>query len=77
MVSVVWSAVCVVVAVAVVVVVVVVCVCGVVPCVDSRRHRLYIQNVPVYAGNTRTCFSTCACVAGTHGDVLNVHTEAF
>ena len=38
--------------------------------------RVYIQNVPVYGGNTRTCVSTCARVAGIHGDVLNVHTEA-
>ena len=29
------------------------------PCVDSKRLRVYIKNVPVYAGNTRTCFSTC------------------
>ena len=35
------------------------------------------KNVPVYAGNTRTCFSACARVAGIHGDVLNLHTEAF
>ena len=39
--------------------------------------RVSIENVPVYAGNTRTSFSTCAGVAGIHGDVLNVHTEAF
>ena len=38
------------------------------PCVHSKR--------PVYAGNTRTCFSTCARGAGTHGEVLNVHTES-
>ena len=44
------------------------------PCVDSTRLRVYIQNVPVYASNTRTRFSTCARVAGTHGDVLNLHT---
>ena len=31
----------------------------------------------MYAGITRTCVSTCARVAGTHGNVLNVHTEAF
>ena len=30
----------------------------------------------VYAGTTRTCFYTCARGAGSHGDVLNVHTEA-
>ena len=33
------------------------------------------QNVPVYADTTRTCVSTCARGAGTHGDVLNLHTE--
>ena len=64
--SVVWSVVCVVVAVAVavavVVVVLVVCVCvrcGVARCkplcVDSKRARVYYQNVPVKAGTTRTC----------------------
>ena len=41
------------------------------PCVGSRTSRVYIQNVPVYAGTTRTCVSTCARGAGTHGDVLN------
>ena len=30
------------------------------PCVDSNRLRVYIQNVSVYAGTTRTCVSTCA-----------------
>ena len=39
---------------------------------------MYIQNVPVYAGNTRTCFSTCARAhterfGRTHGDVLDGH----
>ena len=33
-----------------------------------------IQNVSVYAGTTRTCVSTCARGAGTHGDVLDGHT---
>ena len=47
------------------------------PCVDSKRLRVYIQNVPVYSGNTRTCLTTFARVAGIHGDVLNIHTEAF
>ena len=28
-------------------------------------------------GTTRTCGNTCACGAGTHGDVLNLHTEVF
>ena len=41
------------------------------------RLRVYIRNVPVYAGTTRICFSTCARGAGTHGYVLNIHTEAF
>ena len=47
------------------------------PCVRSKRVRVYVQNVPVYAGTTRTCVSTGARGAGTHADVLNVHTEAF
>ena len=41
----------------------------------KKRLRVYIQNVPVYAGTTRTCVETCARGAGTHGDVLNPHTE--
>ena len=49
------------------------CVCGVVWHVENLR--VCIQNVPVYAGNTRTCFSTCARGAGIHGDVLKGHTE--
>ena len=43
-------------------------------CGFKKRLRVYIQNVPVYAGTTRTCVSTCARGASTHGDVLNVHT---
>ena len=39
--------------------------------------RVYIQNVPVYAGTTRTCVETCARGAGIHEDILNVHTETF
>ena len=39
--------------------------------------RVSIQNVPVCTGTTRTCVSTCARGAGTHGDVLNVHTGIF
>ena len=35
---------------------------------------MYVQNVPVYTGTTRTYVSTCARGAGTHGDVLNVQT---
>ena len=45
-------------------------------CVDSKRLRVYVQNVPVCTGTTRTCVSTCARVARLHGDVLNVDTEA-
>ena len=37
--------------------------------------RVLIQNVPVCTGTTRTCL--CARGAGTHGDVLNQHTEAL
>ena len=40
----------------------------------QERLRVYVQNVPVYASTTRTCVETCARGAGTHGDVLNVHT---
>ena len=53
-----------------------VCVCLCVWCA-VRVAPPCIQNVPVYAGTTRTCASTCARGAGKHGDVLNVHTEAF
>ena len=44
------------------------------PCVDSKRLHVYIRNVPVCTGTTRTCVETCARGAGTHGDVLNAHT---
>ena len=40
----------------------------------QNASRLYIQNVPVCTGTTRTCVSTCARFAGTHGSVLNLHT---
>ena len=36
------------------------------PCVHSKR--------PVCTGTARTCVSTCARGAGTHGEVLNPHT---
>ena len=45
------------------------------PCVHSTRLRVYVQYVPVCASTTRTHVSTCARGAGTHGDVLNPHTE--
>ena len=39
------------------------------PCVRSRRLRVYRENVRV--------FRTCGRFPGTHGGVLNAHTEAF
>ena len=47
------------------------------PCVHSKRLRVYVQNVTVCTRTTRTCGNTCARGGGTHGDVLNVHTQAF
>ena len=41
----------------------------------KTRLRVYVQNVSVCTGRTRTQVSTCARGAGTHGGVLNVHTE--
>ena len=43
----------------------------------QKSLRVYIQNVLVYASTTRTCVETCARGAGTHVDVLNVHTGTF
>ena len=42
-----------------------------------ERLRVYIQNVSVFAGTTCTCVETCARGAGTHGEVLSVHTGRF
>ena len=42
----------------------------------QKRLRVYIQNVPVCTGTTRTCSNTRARGAGIHEDVLNGHTEA-
>ena len=39
--------------------------------------RVYIQNVPVWRGTTLACVTTCGRGAGTHGGVLNLHTEVF
>ena len=36
---------------------------------------MYVHNVPVSTGTTRTHVSTCARGAGIHGDVLDVHTR--
>ena len=38
-------------------------------CVRSKRS--------VSTDNTSTCVNTCGCGAGTHRDVLNVHTGTF
>ena len=38
------------------------------PCVRSKCPR-------VYRHHAHTCFNMCARGAGTHGDILNVHTE--
>ena len=45
-------------------------------CVRSKL-RVYVQNVSVCAGTTPACVTTCGLGAGTHGDVLNLHTEVF
>ena len=39
------------------------------PCVRSERPSVYWQQAHM--------FHTCGLGAGTHADVLNVHTEAF
>ena len=36
---------------------------------------MYVQNVPVCTGTTRTHVSTCARGAGIHGEVLDVNTK--
>ena len=47
------------------------------PCVRLKNLRVWSQNVPVCTGTTPACGNTCARGAGTHGDVLNLHTEVF
>ena len=47
------------------------------PCVRPKNLRVLIQNAPVCAETTPACGDTCARGAGTHGDVLNLHTEVF
>ena len=49
-------------------------VCGV---AHRKNLRVQIQNVTVCTGTTRTCVTTCGRGVGTHGDVLNLHTEIF
>ena len=41
----------------------------------GKPPSVYIQHASVCTGKTPAC--SCGRVAGTHGDVLNVHTEAF
>ena len=43
----------------------------------QNARRLYFENVPVCAGTTPARGNTCVCGAGTHGDVLNLHTGFF
>ena len=43
----------------------------------QKRLRVYVQNVPVCTGTTPACVTTCGRGAGTHGDVLILHTEGF
>ena len=50
---------------------------GKTPVCRLKTPPCVVQNVPVYAGTTRTCGETCARFASIHGDVLNVHTEVF
>ena len=48
------------------------------PCVwIQERHRVYVQNVPVCTGTTRTCFNTRARGAGIHRDVECTHGDVF
>ena len=42
----------------------------------QNAFRVYVQNVSVCTGSKPTCFLTCGLGAGTHGDVLNLHTES-
>ena len=46
--------------------------------VHSKGLRVYVQKTsPCVPAPRRTCVSTCARGAGTHGDVLNLHTGVF
>ena len=46
-------------------------------CIGKGRDCVYVQTASVCTGTTRTCVSSCARGAGTHGDVLNRHTGFF
>ena len=41
----------------------------------QNARRVHIHNVPVCTGTTPASVTTCGRGAGTHGDVLNVHTR--
>ena len=47
-------------------------------CVHSTRLRVYVQKRRrVCRHQANMCFNMCARGAGTHDDVLNVHTGTF
>ena len=58
--------------------------CCVVACHAEKNLRAHVQHASVCTVKTSPCmpatraqtFSKCARVAGTHGDVLSVNTEA-
>ena len=45
-------------------------------CVDSKRYRVHSKRLRVRRQNVQI-ISTSRRVDGTHGDVLNAHTESF
>ena len=47
------------------------------PCVDSKRPRVYRHHAHMFQHVHTETLTTCGRGAGTHGDVLNLHTEAF
>ena len=47
------------------------------PCVDSKRHRVYRHHAHMLKHMCAWCRYTRRRLEPTHGDVLNVHTEAF
>ena len=44
---------------------------------QSHRRFIVVSQSPVCTDTTPACFDTCGRGAGTHGDVLNLHTEVF
>ena len=65
--------------VCVVLCVVLCCVCGVVCGAAWHAEKTSVCRFKTSpcTGTTRTCVTTCGRGAGTHGDVLNPHTEVF